>query len=102
MSESKKPDLSKLTQSAAKIGSQLNAYRLPIFLTLIALVYVFIVYQIHSLSTAEPSPDAVSSQVKGAETLKLDPKLVRQLESLQDNSVSVQTLFDQARSNPFQ
>lgn len=102
MIESKKPDLKKITASLPKLGSQLRHYSLAIFLVSVGLTYLFILFQINSLSSAQPSADAISNQVKGAQPPKIDKQLVHQLESLQDNSVSVQTLFEEARSNPFQ
>lgn len=102
MSESKKFDAKNAKASLLKLGVQLRRYSLAIFLTIVGLTYSFIIFQINSLSSAQPSPDAVSSQIKGTQAPKIDPQLVQQLESLQDNSVNVQTLFDQARSNPFQ
>lgn len=77
-------------------------YSLLIFLVFIGLVYGFVLFRIHSLATIQPSSDAVSSQVKAARIPHIDQPVVRQLQSLQDNSVSVQTLFNQARNNPFQ
>lgn len=77
-------------------------YSLAIFLVFVGLIYVFVLFRIHSLSTAEPTETAVSSQVKATKIQRVDPDVVQQLQSLQDNSVNVQALFDQARSNPFQ
>lgn len=77
-------------------------YSLIIFLVFVGLVYGFVLFRIHSLSTAQPSADAVSSQVKAARIPHIDQTVVKQLQSLQDNSVSVKALFNQARNNPFQ
>ncbi|HTB49267.1 MAG TPA: hypothetical protein VK712_04250 [Verrucomicrobiae bacterium] len=81
---------------------KLRRYSVVIFLIFIALLYGFVLLRINSLSNTQPSPDAVSSQVQAAQTPHIDESVVKQLQSLQDNSVSVQALFNQARSNPFQ
>jgi Flp pilus assembly protein CpaB len=80
----------------------LKRYSLLIFIVLVMGLYSFVLLRIHSLSMAEPSADAVSSQLQAAHVIHVDKAVVKQLQSLQDNSVNVQALFDQARSNPFQ
>ncbi|HVV66911.1 MAG TPA: hypothetical protein VHB72_02465 [Candidatus Saccharimonadales bacterium] len=77
-------------------------YSFIIFLIFIACVYGFIIMRINDLNNAQPSPDAVSSQVKADRIPRIDQNVVQQLQSLQDNSVNVQALFNQARNNPFQ
>lgn len=84
------------------LGKRLRPYRLLAFLLFVALLYGFVLLRINSLSNLQPSEDAVSSQVKAAKLPHIDQSVVNQLQSLQNNSVSVQALFDQARSNPFQ
>jgi hypothetical protein len=77
-------------------------YSVPTFLIFVALIYGAVFFRIHSLSTTQPTAEQVTSQVKAAHVPHIDQSVVRQLQSLQDNSVSVQALFDQARNNPFQ
>ena len=90
--------LDKLISSFRK----LLPYSLFIFAVFVALLYGFVLLKINSFKSAAPSSDAVSSQVQAAQTPRIDPTVVQQLQSLQNNSVSVQALFNQARSNPFQ
>jgi len=70
-----------------------------LFILLLLSIYGFVFFQINALSNKTPSS---TSSTQTAHIPKIDPKLVEQLQSLQDNSTSVQTLFDQARDNPFQ
>lgn len=86
----------------SNLGKRLRPYSLLAFLLFIALLYGFVLLRINSLSSLQPSEDAVSSQVKAAKLPHIDQSVVTQLQSLQNNSVSVQALFNQARSNPFQ
>ena len=83
-------------------AKRLQPYSLLVFVVFVAALYGFVLFKIHNFSSAEPTPDAVSSQVKAAQIPKIDPAVISQLQSLQNNSVSVQSLFSQARSNPFQ
>jgi hypothetical protein len=61
-----------------------------------------VLLRINTLGSTQPSSDAVTSQVQAARIPHIDQSVVRQLQSLQDNSVSVKSLFNQARANPFQ
>lgn len=91
------------------IGDQLTGqlqlakrYALPAFIVFAAIIYGFIFLRINTLANAEPSDSDVASQVQAARVPHIDETVVQQLKSLQDNSVSVQSLFNDARSNPFQ
>lgn len=77
---------------------QLLKYKLYAFITLVALVYGYTVFSINQAINISPSSEQTA--VKRSPTI--DPVLVRQLEQLQDNSVSVQSLFNDGRDNPFQ
>jgi len=95
----------KLRSLLNKIGAnvrQVQRYNVIIFIVFVALLYGFVLLRFNSLRSVEPSAADVSGQVKSAHVPRIDPAVVQQLQSLQDNSVSVQALFDQARSNPFQ
>jgi hypothetical protein len=91
-----------ILETAGTVLRRLKRYALPLFLLFVAVIYGYIVLQINSLNNTQPSADAVDSQVQAARVPHIDSQVIQQLQSLQDNSVSVQTLFDQARNNPFQ
>jgi len=95
-------DPQQLIEKLAGLLQKARRYSFATFIAFVVLIYGFLLFRIHSLGTAQPSNDAVSSQVKAAHIPRIDQSVVQQLQSLQDNSVSVQALFDQARSNPFQ
>ena len=76
-------------------------YSLLLFIVFIAALYGFIFWRINTLNGQQPSSVVVNGQVQAAQILQVNQAVVNQLQSLQDNSVSVQTLFDQARTNPF-
>ena len=97
-----KIDIKSLPAEASSRAKKLQPYSLVIFLVFVGLIYGFILFRINSLRGVEPSTDAVTNQVKAAQVPRIDASVVKQLESLQDNSVSVKSLFDEARSNPFQ
>lgn len=80
----------------------LKRYRVLGFVLVVAVLYGFVLMRINTLGSVEPMDDAVAEQVKAARVPHINETVVEQLESLEDNSVSVKTLFNEARSNPFQ
>jgi hypothetical protein len=91
-----------LTEKAVVILQRVRRYSFALFLVFVALIYGFVLLRINTLSNVQPSSDAVTSQVQAARIPHIDKSVVQQLQSLQDNSVSVKSLFNQARANPFQ
>lgn len=101
MSEKKRSLKELLDKLVAKLQG-LQRYSLVLFIVLIALVYGFVLFRIKTLNDTQPSADAIAAQVKAAQVPHIDEAAIKQLQSLQDNSVNVKTLFNEARSNPFQ
>lgn len=104
MSDNDKPkfDLRSLADAIVAKLEGARRYSFVIFIVIVALLYSFLVLRINSLSSSQPTADAVSKQVKAARVPHIDQSVIDQLQSLQDNNVSVKSLFDSARSNPFQ
>ena len=93
-------DLNSIKKQAAKfikVESRHSAF-LGIMIVLIA--YLFVVWQISKLATAEPSSDETAL----AETHipKVDKQAINQIQSLEQNNTDIHSLFDSARNNPFQ
>ena len=89
----------------SKLGAdahKLMKYALIGFFVFVGLIYGFLLFRINSLSGQQPTQAQITSHVKAAQIPHIDQAVVKQLQSLQDNSVSVQALFNEARSNPFQ
>ncbi|HVA10748.1 MAG TPA: hypothetical protein VNG32_01100 [Candidatus Dormibacteraeota bacterium] len=73
--------------------------RVILFLLLVAVVYGFLILRINTLKNAQPSTGAAVSQINSS--TNIDQATIDKITLLQDNSVSVQALFNQARQNPF-
>jgi P pilus assembly chaperone PapD len=91
-------DLKQTLLNALRVAAR---YRVLIFVIGMAAVYGYVIFSINTLSSAQPSETSVTSEVTAIRIPKIDKSVVKQLEDLRDNSVSVQTLFEQARDNPF-
>ncbi len=67
----------------------------------ILLVYVYVVARISSLTSAEPSPETEAAALAETNIPKIDKKAVEQIQSLEENSTELQSIFNEARTNPF-
>src|SRR6476620_7190890 len=90
-----------LTKALDKLEDA-KRYAPVLFCVFFALLYIFVIYRVHVLNASEPSPADVAIKSNTASVPKVDPVVLKQLQELQDNSVSVQTLFNASRDNPFQ
>lgn len=98
--QSKQLNLGALSTSLNSVGRKAWTYRVFIFFLLVAVFYGYILWRINVYSNAPPSQSEKSAQATPQP--HVDKETVQKLQSLQDNSVSVQSLFDDARQNPFQ
>lgn len=95
-------NLSDLQDKALELVEKAKHYTALLFCVFIAILYGFVVYRVQVLNASEPDPTDVTKQSQTASVPHIDPKVLNQLQQLQDNSVTVQTLFNDGRSNPFQ
>lgn len=84
------------------VAQLFSRYRILLFLVVVGAAYAFLILRVSTLSNVPPDPDTLSASTKTLATPRIDPATVKKIQDLQDNSVNVQALFDQARQNPFQ
>jgi hypothetical protein len=75
--------------------------RLLLFFVLIIVLYGFIGWRINTLVTAQPDDALITSKTSATSKPHIDQAIVDKITQLEDNSVTVQALFNQARQNPF-
>lgn len=97
----------KLTSASLKeqfdiAAHAVHRYALLLFALFFLAVYSYLGWRIVALSQVEPSQTAVDAQLQSAGVPHIDQQAISKLQQLQDNSVEVRTLFNNARSNPFQ
>lgn len=68
---------------------------------LFLVIYAFITFRINTLSNRQPSDGDVTIALKAVPRPKVDPTTLKKIQQLQDQNVQVQSLFNQARNNPF-
>ena len=70
-------------------------------LILVLLIYIWVVWQISQLATAEPTPEAENTALASTNIPKVDKKAVEQIQALEKGNTEIQSLFNSARNNPF-
>jgi hypothetical protein len=95
-----KIDLKTIGPAIGKLFKRMGAYSAIIFFLIVAALYGYIVWRINVYSNAPASQSEVNAKV--AAQPHIDPTVVQKMQALQNNSGNVQSLFNQARENPFQ
>jgi hypothetical protein len=90
-----------MQSSLQNVLKQIAPYRIALFILLLVGMYGFLVWRVSTLANVEPDSTAVAAKAPPARP-KIDKATLDKIKQLQDGSVNVQTLFNQARQNPFQ
>lgn len=73
-----------------------------IAILIILFIYLFTVWRISALATAEPTNSAENAALATTNIPRVDKNAVNQIEALEKSNVEVHSLFNSARNNPFQ
>lgn len=95
-------DAEKLTKQFHKLIVELRNHLTILFFLTLTAIYGFLVWRINVLSSAPPSQSDIATATQNVPKPKISEEVVRKLQGLQDNSVRVQSIFNEARQNPFQ
>lgn len=94
----KKPDF---RQQLKPVVHTVVRYRKFLYGMMVLLLVTFIAFRINQLATLEPSQSAIDEKLQSVTRPRVDQDVLDQIQQLQDRNVEVQSLFDQARKNPF-
>jgi hypothetical protein len=64
-------------------------------------IYASLILRVNHLSGLSPTQVQIDSQLQTTQPLKVDPATLDKIQQLQNENIQVQSLFDQARQNPF-
>jgi hypothetical protein len=95
-----KLNFNNLPEQLGGLMRKISAYKVFLFFLAVASLYGYILWRINTFSNAPPSQEEETAQTTAQP--HIDAATVQKIQSLQDNSVNVQALFDIARQNPFQ
>ncbi|MCL4357837.1 hypothetical protein M1512_03020 [Patescibacteria group bacterium] len=90
-----------LAQASRKIWERVRPFLWLILIVFFIVLYGYLLLRINSFSSTKPSVLQISSDYKATTPPAINPSIVKQLNNLQNTSVSVKALFNSARSNPF-
>lgn len=94
-------DFKELLPQLKKFQKKLSKHFSFILTIVVLMVYLFVVWHIKSLATVEPTPEAQDEALVTTKIPKIDQKAINQIQSLENNSPAVHSLFNEARNNPF-
>lgn len=72
-----------------------------IFIVTVLIVYAFLIFFINTLASEQPDEDAVAERLKTVSRPKINEETLVKIKQLEDQNIQVQTLFQDARDNPF-
>ena len=95
-------DLKNLPTKAVTALQKLKKYSLFICILAVLAIYGFLVLQIRSMATVEPTSADLTNKLNELNTPKLDQDAVNKILLLEEENIEIMTLFNEARQNPFQ
>jgi predicted Holliday junction resolvase-like endonuclease len=94
-------DFKDLPEKLAVIGAKLRRFSVLIFVITVLSLYSFLVLHISSLTQIEADEQAVTEQLQTTKRPRIDQSAIEKIEDLQDQNVQINSLFQEARENPF-
>lgn len=96
-----KLDFKNLPEKLTPVIGFLKRYAVFISILVVLSIATFFVLRINQYSRMEPTDQAIEDKLQTVQRPKVDQTVLNKIQQLQDQNVQVQTLFDQARDNPF-
>ena len=96
-----KLDTATLLEKFTIASALLKKHAVVLCFVIFGVICAYIMITVSQLSGREPSQANVDKQIKAVARPKIDPKTAEIMEDLRERSVTIQTLFEQARDNPF-
>lgn len=95
-------NLDTITPKLLKAREYITKHVVIIFILFTVGVFGFMVVRIYTLSSAEPTEEQIDEKLSSYKAVRLDKAMVELFRSLDDRNISVESLFDNGRTNPFQ
>ncbi len=95
-------NLDSVTHKLESIKNSIVKHIVVISIVAVVSLFGFMVVRIYLLSTAEPTQAQVDDKLNSYKVVRLDPQIAALFRSLEDQNISIESLFDNGRTNPFQ
>lgn len=99
---SKNIDIKQFTKVLRSTLEKILHYAGFLFVITILLIYAFLILRISVLSDPNTAGVGAAEQMNTVKRLKVDQSSIDSIEQLEDQNIGVQSLFEEARDNPFQ
>lgn len=101
---SKKLDINKDTiiNKLLPIKNFIGRYSVIIFIIAVVSVLSFMTLRIAHYANLEPSDSQIDEKKASLKNTKLDEAAISKIKELQDKNISIESLFDNGRNNPFE
>lgn len=93
--------LNKYLPAIQKLTGILRRYMVMICIIAFGCLYGYLVYTAGQQAEIEPSEHEISAAYQGVNRAKFDESVADKMRQLESSNISVQALFEAARSNPF-
>mgnify|MGYP001349947529 CR=1 FL=1 len=97
-----KNSLKKLTGSLNLIVEKTVRYSTILFLLTFAILAGYLVSRIGYLSQLEPTQTQIDQKISEVKKTKIDNEDIQKLKELEGRNISIEALFDNGRTNPFE
>lgn len=94
-------EVSELSKQFKQLGAKGKKYLTFMVFVGFLLLYTFLVFRISTFITATPTEDALAEQLQTVQRPRVDQSTLNTIKQLQDQNIQVQSIFDDARDNPF-
>lgn len=94
-------DLKTMPTKLRLLMGNLARFRTIIFIVFFAAIYGFLIQRIGSLTSVEPTETQVQEELEITKRPRIDDEAIDKIEQLKAQNIEVQTLFNEARNNPF-
>lgn len=91
-------ELPKLLKPAKAFSEKYGTFMIVIG---VLVLFGFVFYRIGYFNSIEPSEEKIEEKLLTVKRPKIDKAVVEKLENLEQQNIQVQSLFNQARENPF-
>ena len=77
-------------------------YAVVIFVVSVVGIFIYMTLSIARYANLEPTSSQAEDRKASLTAVKLDEKSITKIKELQDQNISIESLFDNGRANPFQ
>lgn len=94
--------LEKIIAKLTPVKNFVSHYAVLMFIAGVVIVLAYMTYSIAHYSNVEPSELQINEKKASLKVVKLNDAAVKKIQELQDKNISIESLFNNGRANPFE